>query len=222
MCVKIAVLSATLAVALGVASNVTADVILAKYDFSGQSGSQSATPVTLEDSHVTATSILRGAGISPSTYANSMCSTSTNWPLGSAVPANDDHYYEFSLSPDRGYKMPISAIRYQTGSLNFGPGSYQLRDSLDNFSSGFTQATGANTSITDDTSLVDLTSTITFRFYGFNSSSISGAAFFLANNSSAGGLVMEGSISPVPEPSAYFLVLTGILAMLGYLRIRKP
>ncbi len=102
------------------------------------------------------------------------------WPTGAL---NTNSYVQFSLSPVSGYMLNISTLilcmrRSNTGSpAGAGPTSWAVRSSVDGFSSNLATGTMthnyANYTVTL-TAFTYLTSTITFRIYGYTATVPSG------------------------------------------------
>lgn len=124
------------------------------------------------------------------------------WPAGAI---NTAYYLEFSLSPNVGYKLDISSIvlrmrRSNTGTpAGSGPTSWSLRSSLDGFAADIASGTMthnyANYTITPGASFLYLTSTITFRVYGYTASvGTGGTSRMVFDNITVNGI---GSTLPV-------------------------
>ena len=95
------------------------------------------------------------------------------WPTGSLNPL---HYLEFTLTPNTGYALNLSSITLRMRHSNTGPSggsgptAFNLRSSLDGFTSDLTSGvlTGAyvNFTITPGAAYSSLPTAITFRVYG--------------------------------------------------------
>ncbi len=124
------------------------------------------------------------------------------WPAG-ALDANA--YLQFSLTPNSGKKLTLSAMslnirRSTTGtSAGSGPNNWALRSSRDNYTSDIATGTltmdassAVNVSLLSGFS--NITSTITFRLYGYNATvSTGGLNRFVYDNITVSG----ASILPV-------------------------
>lgn len=190
------------------------------YSFTGQPGDQVATPATTVDVHVTASSLVRGSGLSIQSTANSM--NAASWSL-LAIDLTD--YYGFSLAPVSGYQMSLTSISFAERRSLTGIREFQLRSSLDGFSTAVAGAIIAvpdNSNVRDQTinlgaSFTSLSGLVEFRLYGYSAEGGSGT-WRLQNHSTLGGLVVDGTTSPivaaVPEPSSLFCVAAafGVLA----------
>jgi hypothetical protein len=176
------------------------------------------------------------------TTANNGNFRATNWALdasvGTLTGTNDPtKYFEFSLTADSGFTLSMSNINFGVGRSGTGPRTFAWASSVNNFasiitnysslgSSGqFTNNNGAVSFITDSTSTTatnvvldlsgaafqDLTS-VTFRFYNWNSEASGGTSGL------QGPLSFSGSV--VPEPSTYALLVLSA-AGLGAHMIRR-
>lgn len=97
------------------------------------------------------------------------------WPSGAL---NTGAYIEFSISPNTGYQLNLSAVtlrlrRSNTGSpAGSGPTSWSLRSSLDGFaadiSSNSLGHTHNNFTVTLGSGFQNIYTTVTFRLYGYN------------------------------------------------------
>jgi len=90
--------------------------------------------------------------------------------------AGGSAYVEFTLTPDAGYNVTLTAISFGTRSTATAPQAYTLRSSLDNYVADVATGTISNNSIwtLKSNSSLSVTNTtgnpITFRLYGYNGS----------------------------------------------------
>ncbi|MDR0231652.1 MAG: T9SS type A sorting domain-containing protein [Dysgonamonadaceae bacterium] len=88
--------------------------------------------------------------------------------------ASGSAYFEFTVTPNAGYSIALSAMSFGTRSTNTGAAAYSLRSSVDNYA---TEITGGDIMVTGNPwtlkSNLDLTfetadnSPVTFRLYGY-------------------------------------------------------
>ena len=150
-------------------------------------------------------------------------------------------YFQFTLTPQGGYEVDLTSFSMQFGnqsssSFNFAS-SFFVRTSLDNFGSNvaisptgttltFNQgvATRTTTSSSYGSGTVafdvsgtyqNLASAVTLRIYIFDNSD-SGTLVTRFDN-----VVINGNVSPIPEPSAAGLTALGSLLALALRRSRK-
>lgn len=95
---------------------------------------------------------------------------------------NGDDYFEFTLTPKSGFKINFTSMAYKAQVSNEGPRNFAFRSSLDAFSRdistpvllSFGQELSPPAIVLSDASFQDITSPITFRFYGYSSGSTNG------------------------------------------------
>jgi len=135
-----------------------------------------------------------------------------------------DIYYSFTVTPDA-----LTAISYDEFSADFhktGGASkevYLLSD-VDGFTDGaqldskFITDQGSFQTLTfDASSLVNVTDPVEFRFYYVPGSYTTGN-----NRLSVDNILLTGTTSFVPEPSAFALAAFGVLGLFGLARRWKP
>jgi hypothetical protein len=131
------------------------------------------------------------------------------WPAGAL---NTGAYLQFSITPNTGYQLDLTNIvlrirRSNTGTpAGSGPTSWSLRSSLDGFAADIASNTLVHTysnyTVTLGSAFLNVYSTVTFRLYGFNSTSpADGQHRVVLDNISVQGI---GELLP--------LTLTGIQA----------
>ena len=121
------------------------------------------------------------------------------WPTG-ALDANA--YVQFSLTPNSGYTLSITSLlmnirRSTTGASGSGPNNWALRSSLDGYTSNISSGV-LTTSPTPGATVVlpaaftGLTSTVSFRLYGYNATVSSGGGLnrFVFDNITASGSII--------------------------------
>lgn len=88
--------------------------------------------------------------------------------------ANNSAYFEFSLSPDNGFTVALTAISFGSRSTSTGPQAFAIRTNLDNYSSNVVTGTLLNNSVwalanpTIPTLLSPLSTSLIVRIYGYN------------------------------------------------------
>ncbi|WP_445736194.1 T9SS type A sorting domain-containing protein [Mariniflexile sp.] len=143
--------------------------------------------------NITVSGIGRGSGIT-GTNANDRYNAQ-NWN----IPSFDNtDYFDFTLTPNAGYKIDFLNFQYTYRRSAGGPTNIAIRSSIDTFSNNIVSFTsGAPT--TDIPASLDLsalayqniTSTITFRIYGWGASA--GTGTFSIND-----FTFNGFVSPLP------------------------
>jgi len=206
--------------------------ILAGYAF--DSGSVSST-----DSEVlsTAGTFGAGSGIAPNYAASNWARVSSDQTgtgngdnsIGVAIGANEFH--SFTLTPQTGNVLNLSSLTFDAAFYGGASGfnaSFALRSSVDSFASTIGSifvAPAQNTSTpTFGSHSIDLSgvvfqglsSSIEFRIYIFDNTSGNGRYLGLDN------VVLNGSLSAVPEPSTYAALSGGVIGLFVALRRKKP
>jgi hypothetical protein len=125
------------------------------------------------------------------------------WPFGAIDP---NAYLQFSVSPNTGYYLVLNTVtmiirRSNTGSpQGAGPNSWSLRSSLDGYTTDI--ATNSMTynyatfTATLPSAFQTLSSTVTFRLYGYNTTiNTGGNSRFVADNISIQGQAISGVLA---------------------------
>lgn len=95
---------------------------------------------------------------------------------------NGSAYFEFTITPNQGYKVELTNISFGSRSTGTGPQTYTLRSSIDNYTTDIFTGTISNSgtwALTANSSalnvLIDLNQSVTFRIYGHNGTGSPGA-----------------------------------------------
>ncbi len=144
---------------------------------------------------------------------------------------SNDHYIQFTLAAEVGYRFDLSSIEMNGQSGTSGPDDIALMSNVDGYNAGDEMASltgrqglagGWDTELggwggridLSDPQYQDLT-TVTFRIYGWNST---GTASGGIRGLTGDDLVVNGTIEAIPEPAAAGLIG---LAGLGLLVARR-
>ncbi|VGO12134.1 hypothetical protein PDESU_00685 [Pontiella desulfatans] len=173
-----------------------------------------------------------GGGVNPSTtagqYGFKVSEANEQTTLSGAIAEN--HYIQFTLVADSGYRFDLFSIDLNGESTGSGCDNVAILSSVDGFSDADAMMELANRQgvtggfDTDGSgwgSPIDLTasgyqdlSTVTFRIYGWNSTSGSGVTYI--RNLSGDDLVVNGTLKAIPEPAVMgFIGLVGIGALVA-------
>lgn len=201
-------------------SSLTVQAGIVTFDLSSQPGNQSSTSPTVA-SNVFASSLVRGPGIVAASGVGSInASGFTTMP---EIDLSD--YFQFTVSAAEGYALNATQLAFGERRSASGVREFTVRTSLDAFQ---TFNFERNVSLPDDANLrnhlIDLEGisnfqgTVDIRIYGFASEATSGT-WRLVNHSEQGGIVLNGSVTAVPEPSS--LVLLGAMTGTGLLFRRR-
>jgi hypothetical protein len=172
-----------------------------------------------------------GAGVNPTTsadqYGFKVSAADEQTTFAGAVDNN--HFIQFTLEADVGYRFDLTSIELNGESSGTGADSIALTSDIDGFSSGSEIATlsgrqgitgGWDTDASGWGAPIDLSgvqyqnqTSVTFRLYGWNSSSGSGITYI--RNLSGDDLVVNGTVEAIPEPAVMgFISLVGIGALI--------
>lgn len=201
---------------------------IAGYDFDGHPGALTPSVV---DSGVTATDVSfghLGAGESSGLVTGLIFNASPN-AISQAFAVINQSYFEFTITPDSGFGMNLTGLTYQVASGDPNQRSGELaRSSVDNFTSNLTTAAPTPypgfTDVTVDLSgaaYQNLTSSVTFRVYGYNTGQLTSGILLFRNLSLAGTVFGVNSTSETPEPSSLLLLLAGSFAAFTVIRRQK-
>jgi hypothetical protein len=180
--------------------------------------------------NLTMTSGLNRVGLVASATANAF--GSNGWNITNDF-IEGDQYISFSLTPDSGYHVSITELSWAringsgtapaTGRWGYriGSGAFTLQNT---FNITLTNAAGAWTGI----NIVNATDTVEFRFWAFGATSINGGnsasgggVTYRSTNASNDDLVVNGSVTAVPEPSTIAFLGFSALGLCFYLWRRR-
>ena len=199
--------------------------VLAQYDFTNNRISSDS------DLNSVASTFDNGPGITTSTYYTmspssvadpslSTAASDTTNAEASAVSSND--YYTFTLTPNAGEQATLANVAFNFAVFgNANPSaSFALYSSADNF----TNRLGAVVTTTSTNSFTfaaiglgnqTVTSAITFRLYVFDNNDDTGQGDLLDH------VTVNGTVSPIPEPSTYALFGLGVGLLGAVQRFRR-
>lgn len=138
-----------------------------------------------ENINITASGISRGLGLNLLATSPSDRYAAREWGTTTLDP---DDYFEFTITPNSGYEIEFVSFEYIGQASPQGPNSFAFRSSLDGFSTDIGSPYVGGTSIDLSSSLYqNITNSITFRFYGWGSTSTNGT--FSINDFTFNGVV---------------------------------
>ncbi len=182
-------------------SSLTFGQDLVAYDFTGENGNQLFTATSNVATNMTASSLVRGGGVSASGAGGSM--SSTGWSTG-AIDLTD--YYSFTVTPDAGYSLDLDELNFGERRSGSGIRNFEIRTSLDGYSASYFSTTFSdNTStrhhnFTFDPAFANITTAITIRIYGYNAEG-SGGTWRIVNNSTTNNFSLTGSVNSTIPPN---------------------
>lgn len=134
--------------------------ILAKWDLTGEAGTQGSSAADMQAPGVTAGMISRSAGLTAVSGANSI--NSSNWPTAAQIDLTK--YYTFALAPPAGCMLALAKVTVNTSTSATGPAMIALATSVDAYATTKPVTAGA---AFDVTLAVSATTTIELRVYGW-------------------------------------------------------
>lgn len=200
-------------------STLVGNAGIVTFDVSSQPGNQASTsPVVAPN--VFATSLVRGPGLNTASGIGSFnASGFTTMP---SIDLTD--YFQFTVTAAPGYALDLEELVLGERRSLTGVREFQIRTSLDQFTTFTSQY---SFSVPDSDALRDhsisltglsgVTDTVDIRIYGFAAESSAGT-WRLVHHSDYGGIVLNGTVAAVPEPSSALLFGT---AMMGGFWFRR-
>ena len=185
----------TAAVSFALLATSAHAAVLATYDFTGLAGTESSKAANSAVSTVTAGAITRGAGLTGTAAGNSL--NSTNWSTTGTFSAGSTSYYTVSIAPTAGNTLDLASLVVGLRRSNTGPVTFDLRSSADNYAATLGTIAGPTSVAAPFTfnlgSAFDaLTSTTTFRIYGYGAGAAGGTGR-VENGTGGAGLVFNGT-----------------------------
>jgi hypothetical protein len=167
-----------------------------------------------------AASAFSGLNGSPSTGGTSPLSsgsyfTATTW--GDAYPGTN--YFTFTLTPEAGYQFSTTSLSFNYRATGSGPAALAIYSSANSYASPLASFASVHDSAWYasgflSVSLTNLTTSTSFRIYGSGAESNSGTL-------RVDNVILNGTVSAVPEPSTYALLGgVGVLGFTAYRRLR--
>ncbi len=137
--------------------------------------------------NITVSGISKGSGINGNIGSDRYNARGWN-----SIGTNPNAYFEFTLTPNSGYKIDFLNFEYTGQASSTGPNSFAFKSSLDNYNTniGTPIATGSIIDLSG-TEYQNINSAITFRIYGWGASGGSGT--FSLND-----FTFNGTISALP------------------------
>jgi hypothetical protein len=130
----------------------------------------------VKDTNITVSGISRGTGVQSAVANNSYSAVDWTNNTNSANVTSD--YFQFTITPNSGYKIDLTSFEYTGATNNSGPTRFVLRSSVDSYTSNIDgEKTIGDTFSLTGSSYQNISSAITFRIYGYKSSNGTGSTF---------------------------------------------
>jgi hypothetical protein len=162
------------------ASGCTFSGVLATWDFSGETGSETSKGVATTAANITATAFTRGSGINATSGSGSM--NSNNWPTASSADATK--YYTVTITPAAGCTLSLTSVAIDAKSSASGPSTAGVGTDADQFAQHTTVSTTAPS--TPALSVTGATGAVEIRVFAWSATGATGT-FRVQNTFSVSG-----------------------------------
>jgi len=157
--------------------------------------------------NITVSGISKGAGVIAGNAGDNRYNTK-DWATGASLTLTNNDYFEFTITPNAGYRIDFESFTYTGKASNTGPKSFSFRSSIT--ATPYATAIGTANELGTTISLSDplyqnRTAATTFRFYGWNASAAAGTFSindftFNANVSVTCASTVITSVTPTSGP----------------------
>lgn len=166
-------------------------------------------------------SLTFGSGVSASSTTDFFSANGFNTTsLAAAITGGD--YLSFTITPAAGYALNISSVSFNSGvssavtnfnaSLLSSATGFNPADALHSYSFATTTPPTQSITLSGTTALQNVNGALEFRLYGWRDSA--GTSTFRLRTLSGNDLVVTGSVTAIPEPGTYAVIL-GAMVLVG-------
>jgi hypothetical protein len=201
---------------------------IAAWEIAGTSAATSnPKPASALDSFIDGASLTLGSGITASSATDTFGGSGFNsTSLASAITGNQ--YLSFTLTPSSGYAVSLTSLSLLSGVstattsfhgevLSSATG-FNSAASLHSYSFSSTTAPLQSITLSGVSALQNVTGPVEFRIYGWRDTG--GTSTFRLRSLTGNDLVLNGTVSAVPEPSTYAAII-GALTLAGVILQRR-
>ncbi|MFO0810537.1 MAG: hypothetical protein U0746_18070 [Gemmataceae bacterium] len=215
-------------VALGFGTTVRAQSPIVTFDFATAVGNEATFNATAKDTNISNTPQISRANLTITAQQSGSEFSASGFTTSGTIVTSQ--YFSFTITPASGYDVNVSSIDVRTATQFFGPSTIELRSSAGTTPFSTTLATYSTNNTNPQNaqfngfSVSGLNGTpLEFRIYGYGAG-FAGSAFGFVSNMTAGapGIVVNGTVTPVPEAETYVFASLGAgLVGCSYLRKRR-
>jgi len=213
---------------LALAACLEAQAQIAAWEIAGTNASTSnPKPATTLAGFIDSASLTLGSAITASAAADTFGGSGFNsTSLSSAITGNQ--FLSFTITPSSGHAVSLSSLTLLSGvssattsfhgevlssATGFATGA-----SLHSYSFSTTSAPLQSITLSGVSALQNVTGPVEFRIYGWRDNA--GSSTFRLRSLTGSDLVLNGTVSAVPEPSTYAAIL-GALTLAGVVMQRR-
>jgi hypothetical protein len=201
---------------------------LATWEMTGaNAGVTNPMPAGSLAAHVAGGSLTIGSGVTASSTSDFFSANGFNTTSLSAAISGGD-YLSFTITPAAGYALNISSLSFNSGvssavtsfnaSLLSSITGFNPAGSLHSYSFATTTPPTQSITLSLTAALQNVSGALEFRLYGWRDSA--GTSTFRLRSLSGNDLVVAGSVTAIPEPGTY-AVLLGAVILAGALMRRR-
>jgi hypothetical protein len=152
----------------------------------------------ITDPYITVSGIGRGAGISGTNASDRY--NAEGWSTSDNLSTSDNDYFEFTLTPNSGYKINFSSFVFTSRRSSTGPTIFTVRSSRDSYTTDIiipitaeSTATESSINLTSAT-FQSITDAVTFRVYAWSANATTGT--YSINDFTFNGEVVSSCVPP--------------------------
>lgn len=178
--------------------------------------------------HLSSGSLTLGSGVTASNTTDFFSANGFNTTsLAAAISGGD--YLSFTITPAAGYALNISSVSFNSGvssavtnfnaSLLSSATGFNTASALHSYSFATTTPPTQSITLSGTIALQNVSGALEFRLYGWRDSA--GTSTFRLRTLSGNDLVVTGSVTAIPEPGTYAVILGAMVLASAAIRRRR-
>lgn len=186
-------------------------------------------PASSLAAQVASGSLTLGGGVTASNTTDFFSANGFNTTsLAAAISGGD--YLSFTITPAAGYVLNISSVSFNSGvssavtnfnaSLLSSATGFDAAGALHSYSFATTTPPAQSITLSGTAALQNVSEALEFRLYGWRDSA--GTSTFRLRTLSGSDLVVTGSVTAIPEPGTYAVLLGAVVLAGAVIRRRRP